>query len=351
MWNFYKTRVMKKSVFLIGVLLTVSLGAYAQSDDMYFTPTKISKVKKEQPLKVQEGTYDVSDDDVYSTEDYNGKKYSEAEVDAYNRRGYKVSKDTLYIGDGDKEANEYADRYAEEYNSNDYYYSNRLARFHEPAVNIYFGYGVPYWGWGYSYYDWAWDYNYAWNWGWNWGWNWYPGYYGWYGGWGWSYPWHHHYGWYDWGWSRPVGPGRPWHGSSWNGGRYLAGQTHYEKTGSAGGRIWAGGRNYRDAIERNGSSRSYSSNSRGINNNGRSYSTAGRNNMSARSYGSTRPSSSSTSTRSMSGSSSNSYSSGSSRSFGSSGSSMGSRSFGGGSGGGRSFGGGGGGRSFGGGRR
>lgn len=335
---------MRKSIFLISALFAISLGAYAQNDDMYFTPTKTPKVKKEQLLKVQEGIYEKSDDDVYSAEDYNNKNYSEAEVDAYNRRGYKVGKDTLYIGDGDKEANEYADRYADEYNSNDYYYSNRLARFHEPVVNIYFGYGVPYyWGWDYGWYDWG--YNYSWNWGWNW--NWYPGYYGWYGGWGWSYPWHYHYGWYDWGWHRPYVPARPWRGSSWNGGRYIAGQTHSDKIGSAGGRIWSGGRNYRDAIERNGSTRSYSTNSRAYGNNDRSYST-GRSNMSTRSFGTTRPSSSSNmGTRSMGSGSSNIGSS--SRSFGSgSGSSMGTRSFGGGSG--RSMGGGGG-RSFGGGRR
>lgn len=335
---------MRKSVFLISALFAISLGAYAQNDDMYFTPTKTPKVKKEQLLKVQEGIYEKSDDEVYSAEDYDDKKYSDAEVDAYNRRGYKVGKDTLYIGDGDKEVNEYAERYADEYNSNDYYYSNRLARFHEPAVNIYFGYGVPYyWGWDYGWYDWG--YNYSWNWGWSW--NWYPRYYGWYGGWGWSYPWHYHYGWYDWGWHRPYVPARPWRGSSWNGGRYIAGQTHSDRIGSAGGRIWSGGRNYRDAIERNGFTRSYSSNSRAYGNNDRSYST-GRSNMSTRSFGTTRPSSSSNmGTRSMNSGSSNIGSS--SRSFGGgSGSSMGTRSFGGGSG--RSMGGGGG-RSFGGGRR
>lgn len=335
---------MRKSVFLISALFAISLGAYAQNDDMYFTPTKTPKVKKEQLLKVQEGIYEKSDDEVYSAEDYDDKKYSDAEIDAYNRRGYKVGKDTLYIGDGDKEVNEYAERYADEYDSNDYYYSNRLARFHEPAVNIYFGYGVPYyWGWDYGWYDWG--YNYSWNWGWSW--NWYPRYYGWYGGWGWSYPWHYHYGWYDWGWHRPYVPARPWRGSSWNGGRYIAGQTHSDRIGSAGGRIWSGGRNYRDAIERNGSTRSYSSNSRAYGNNDRSYST-GRSNMSTRSFGTTRPSSSSNmGTRSMNSGSSNIGSS--SRSFGGgSGSSMGTRSFGGGSG--RSMGGGGG-RSFGGGRR
>lgn len=345
---------MKKSVFLISALLFLSVGAYAQDDDMYFTPSKTSKVNKtdKQPLKIQDGSYDEDDDAVYDADYSNGKKYSDAEIDAYNRRGYNVSKDTLFIGDGDKEANDYADRYADEYDSNDYYYSGRLARFHEPAVNIYFGYGVPYWGWSYGYYDWAWGYDPYWSWNYGWGWNWYPRYYGWYGGWGWSYPWHYHYGWNDWGWHRPSGGGRPWRNNSWNGGRYIAGQTDYHRVGSAGGTIWGGGRNYRSAIERNGTTTSYSANSRGFGTNRTNNTGRVNGNVTTRSFGSTRSyNSNNTSTRSVGGNVSTSSSS--SRSFGSGSSSpsVSTRSFGGG-GGGRSFGGGGGGgRSFGGGRR
>ena len=345
---------MKKSVFLISALLFLSVGAYAQDDDMYFTPSKTSKVNKtdKQPLKIQDGSYDEDDDAVYDADYSNGKKYSDAEIDAYNRRGYNVSKDTLFIGDGDKEANYNADRYADEYGSNDYYYSGRLARFHEPAVNIYFGYGVPYWGWSYGYYDWAWGYDPYWSWNYGWGWNWYPRYYGWYGGWGWSYPWHYHYGWNDWGWHRPSGGGRPWRNNSWNGGRYIAGQTDYHRVGSAGGTIWGGGRNYRSAIERNGTTTSYSANSRGFGTNRTNNTGRVNGNVTTRSFGSTRSyNSNNTSTRSVGGNVSTSSSS--SRSFGSGSSSpsVSTRSFGGG-GGGRSFGGGGGGgRSFGGGRR
>lgn len=345
---------MKKSVFLISALLFLSVGAYAQDDDMYFTPSKTSKVNKtdKQPLKIQDGSYDEDDDAVYDADYSNGKKYSDAEIDAYNRRGYNVSKDTLFIGDGDKEANDNADRYADEYGSNDYYYSGRLARFHEPAVNIYFGYGVPYWGWSYGYYDWAWGYDPYWSWNYGWGWNWYPRYYGWYGGWGWSYPWHYHYGWNDWGWHRPSGGGRPWRNNSWNGGRYIAGQTDYHRVGSAGGTIWGGGRNYRSAIERNGTTTSYSANSRGFGTNRTNNTGRVNGNVTTRSFGSTRSyNSNNTSTRSVGGNVSTSSSS--SRSFGSGSSSpsVSTRSFGGG-GGGRSFGGGGGGgRSFGGGRR
>ena len=345
---------MKKSVFLISALLFLSVGAYAQDDDMYFTPSKTSKVNKtdKQPLKIQDGSYDEDDDAVYDADYSNGKKYSDAEIDAYNRRGYNVSKDTLFIGDGDKEANDNADRYADEYGSNDYYYSGRLARFHEPAVNIYFGYGVPYWGWSYGYYDWAWGYDPYWSWNYGWGWNWYPRYYGWYGGWGWSYPWHYHYGWNDWGWHRPSGGGRPWRNNSWNGGRYIAGQTDYHRVGSAGGTIWGGGRNYRSAIERNGTTTTYSANSRGFGTNRTNNTGRVNGNVTTRSFGSTRSyNSNNTSTRSVGGNVSTSSSS--SRSFGSGSSSpsVSTRSFGGG-GGGRSFGGGGGGgRSFGGGRR
>lgn len=350
---------MKKSMFLIALmLLGVCAPANAQGDDggddMYFTPSaskkaKASKSKSSRLLTVKSGSDDASDE--APAYNYTGKDYSDAEVDAYNRRGRhgavalkdSVSGDTLYIGDGD-EARQYADRYEDAYYPDDYYYSSRLARFHEPAVNIYLGYGYPYsWGWGWSY-GWGdpfwWDSYYGWYdpWGWSW-----SGYYGWYG---WGNPWH--YGWAYW--DRPWAPRGPRHASAWNGGRYVAGHTDYSKWGSAGGRIWGGGRNYRGAIERNGSrgATAYSgSATRGFStyNGGRNSSSS---NMRTRTFGGSRSygSSPSTSTRSMGGGSAPS------RSFSGGGSSpsMGTRSFGGG-GGGRSFGGGGGGRSFGGGRR
>lgn len=351
---------MKKSMFLIALmLLGVCAPVNAQGDDgddMYFTPSsskkaaKTSKSKSSRLLTVKSGSDDASDE---APANYTGKDYSDAEVDAYNRRGRQgvgaqkdsVSGDTLYIGDGD-EARQYADRYEDAYYPDDYYYSSRLARFHEPAVNIYLGYGYPYsWGWGWSY-----------------GWGdpfWWDSYYGWYDPWGWS--WSGYYSWYGWGnpwnygwayWDRPWAPRGPRHTSAWNGGRYVAGHTDYSKWGSAGGRIWGGGRNYRGAIERNGSrgATAYSgSATRGFStyNGGRNSSSS---NMRTRTFGGSRSysSSPSTSTRSMGGSSapSRSFSGG-----GSSSPSMGTRSFGG--GGGRSFGGGGGGggRSFGGGRR
>lgn len=352
---------MKKSMFLIALMLMgvcIPVGAQDSddgNDDMYFTPSTSSKRAKKssktamarQPLTVKSGC----DDEAGGTSlDYSGKNYSDAEVDAYNRRGRSrgvqlgdtISSDTLYIGDGD-EAGQYADAYSDGYYSNDdYYYSSRLARFHEPAVNIYLGYGIPY------------------SWSWSFGWSnpyWWDSYYGWYDPWGWP---RYYYGWYSWGWGGPWDYSwaywnRPWasrgprHVSAWNGGRYVAGHTNYSQWGSAGGRIWGGGRNYRGAIERQGSRStvSYSEpTARAFN----SYN-AGRNsgNMRTRTFGGSRTydSSSSTSTRSMGGSvPSRSFSGG-----GSSSPSMGTRSFGG--GGGRSFGGGGGGggRSFGGGRR
>lgn len=337
---------MKKLIFLTGAFLLVSLGTYAQDDDMYFTPSKTSKAKKTETLKIQEGTYD--DDAVYgglssTVEDYNGKSYSDAEVDAYNRRGYKVSGDTLFIGDGDSLTSGLSGAYADELYDNDYYYSHRMARFHDPVINIYYGYGVPYWGWHYGYYDyWDWYTDPYWYWTWNWGWNVYPWHYAWYGSWGWNYPWHG--GWYG-GWhSHPGAPRYYAHEHGFNGGRSNFGTPHYNKVGSAGGRIWAGGRNYRDA--NSGRSNSYSSSGSRRYEATRSNSSSRSSNMSSRSYNSGR-SYSSSSTRSM-GSSSGTVG-GSSRSISSGGASMGSRSFGG--GGGRSFGGGGGGGRSGGGRR
>lgn len=353
---------MKKSMFLIALMLVgVCTPAGAQGsddggDDMYFTPAaaskkakKSSKAQARQPLTVRSG----SDDAEGETLDYNSRDYSDAEVDAYNRRGRgrgvavntaSISGDTLYIGDGD-EAGRYSDRYAdaysEGYNPNDYYYSSRLARFHEPAVDIYLGYGIYPYSWSWSF---GWGNPYWWNsyYGWYdpWGW---PGYYGWYS-WGWGNPWH--YGWAYW--DRPWAPRGPRHISAWNGGRYVAGHSDYSRWGSAGGRIWGGGRNYRGAIERGGSR---SAALPGAATRGRNSYNAGRNpssgNMRTRTFGGSRiygnSSTSSSSTRSVGGSAP-------SRSFGggSSSPSMSTRSFGG--GGGRSFGGGGG-RSFGGGRR
>lgn len=349
---------MKKSVFLISALLVAFTGAYAQDDDMYFTPSKTAKAAKEKkdvPLKIQNGTTADDDmDEVYTTEGYNDKNYSDAEVDAYNRRGYKVSGDTLYLGDGEKEAKR-SSRYQDDgYYDDDYTYSQRLARFHEPAVNIYFGYGIPWGRWGYGFYDdfWydPWYYSSWYDPYWSWGWSYYPGYYSWGWGWGWTYPHHHYY----YGWGGPGwGWGRPWHSSGWNGGRYLAGGTDYRRVGSAGGRIWGGGRNYRNSIESNGTG-GYSRYSTGSiatrrsgaysrsGSYGRSSTTYSRPSTTTRSYGSRSYGSGSVSTRSFGGGSSVGSSS---RSFGGGGSSpsMGTRSFGGG--------GGGGGRSFGGGRR
>ena len=338
---------MKKLLVIASALLSAGICAYAQDDDMYFTPSKTSKTNTATSLKIQNGSY--GDEDCA---DYNGQDYSDSEVDAYNRRNSTVSGDTLYLGDGDKDSMEYFD----DYSSGDYYYSSRLARFNEPVVNIYYGYGVPfrsYYGWYdswydpwyYSWYDPWWSYSSWWNYSF-WGWNWYPRHYSWYG-WGWANP-RPHYAWHD---LRP-GAGGGWRSNPAMGGRMLAGQTHYAKRGSAGGgMIWGGGRNYRDAAGRTGSNSAYSASSRSNGNSRMIYNGQQRARISSqRSYSSSK---NSTSTRSYSNSSSSSSPSMGTRSFGGgrsggSGSSMGSRSFGGGGGGSsmgtRSFGGGGGGR-------
>ena len=365
---------MKKSIILLSALLMLSGVASAQDDDMYYTPGKKSnKVQDKQELKIQNGSDaqqgetpavgysgDAVRDRGTASRRYLPRDYSDAEIDAYNRRSNVSDSDTLYLGDGEKGYSSRrkadADKY-DEYADDDYYYSGRLARFHEPAVNIYLGFGVPYWGWSYGFYDW--DPWYDPYWGWSYGWNWYPRYYDWYWGWNWPYysHWYGGWGWYDW--HGPYWDRGPRYYSGWNGGRWMGDDVHYSRIGSAGGRITGGGRNYRALNEANGiggSSRSYSSSSRGINSrysvggvpSGRTRYDSSKMDTRVRSYGNSESTiSRSMSTRSIGGQS-GSY--GSSRSMGGSiGSpSMGTRSFGGG-GGGRSFGGGGGGRSFGGG--
>lgn len=335
-------------------MLVISASAYAQDDDMYYTPGKkseYSKVKRSENYQRN-----------ITREDNTANDYTDAQIDAYNRRST-ADTDTMYLGDGkvSKSRSRIEADNIEPYDD-DYYYSGRLARFHEPAVNIYLGYGIPYWGVTYGFYTWEpWDPWYFDNWAWDYRWGWYPYSYGPY-----SYGWYP-YSWYG-GWYRPYYSGwyagwwyhdryRPYwghgihYGSSWNGGRRMYGDTHYSRIGSAGGRIWAGGRNYRDINEGKdntlGGSRNYSPNSRGSifsrGNSGRNAYPSSRPNTNIRSYGSTRSySPGNMSTRSTTTQSSPSISSSGSRSFsgGISSPSMGTRSFGGGGGGSRSFGGG-----------
>lgn len=229
---------MKRSVILLVALLTVVSGAYAQRDDMYYRPSKKDKVDEAANTSEKAANSNTIN---YSTtyDDYDG--YTDDEIDAYNRR-YDMYGDTLYLGDGEGDSqSSYDGEYEQEYYNNDYECTARIIRFHSPSISIYYGFGSPFywdyydyvWGWG-GFYD-PWYYDAYWGWNWSWGWR-YPYY-----GWGWYHrPWHY------WAWDYRPHYHHGHYGWRGNGGRYFAGNVHSSRIGSAGGRIWTSGRNYRD---------------------------------------------------------------------------------------------------------
>lgn len=236
---------MKRSVILLVALLTVVSGAYAQRDDMYYRPSKKDKVDKAANTSEKAANSNTIN---YSTtyDDYDG--YTDDDIDAYNRR-YDMYGDTLYLGDGEGDSqSSYDGEYEQEYYNNDYECTARIIRFHSPSISIYYGFGSPFywdyydyvWGWG-GFYD-PWYYDAYWGWNWSWGWR-YPYY-----GWGWYHrPWHY------WAWDYRPHYHHGHYGWRGNGGRYFAGNVHSSRIGSAGGRIWTSGRNYRDMNSENSS--------------------------------------------------------------------------------------------------
>lgn len=224
---------MKKTFLLIAFASVFSFQSWAQSDDMYFTPSK---------QKVKEKTHEVS---TY----YVG---SDRDVDEYNRRGHfgsyyqNISSDSIGTdiisfqkGNGVYPDSSYVDTCfaydgGQEWVYDDYPYTRRLSRwygYYDPWLPTYWWTGSyafynPWYNpWYYGYYG-----PYA---------GWYsPWYYGYYG-WGWPYS----PAWYDWGWRNPywgggyvrhdIGNPRGWTGNrTW---RYGDGRN------AAGGNI-AGGR-------------------------------------------------------------------------------------------------------------
>lgn len=174
---------MKKLLLLVAICCN-SVGMLAQ-DDMYFKPSsKAQKVKSHSFMGVT-GTHSLGND-------ASSRTYTEDEIDQYNRQGYYINNDTLYLGDG-QQSESYAqsgneDQMSDYWDySDDYYYSNRIARFYNPSVNFSIGWawGVPYYWSGFDPYgDWFYDDI------------WYGRYY---------YP---YYGWY-----RPLY--RPWYDPWW----------------------------------------------------------------------------------------------------------------------------------------
>lgn len=180
-------------------LAIVPLLSMAQ-DDMYFTPSKKDKVKKE-TVRLESHVQNAPRPEVV---DYHSSSRSD---DDYNRRYSYSGKDqnaggayadTTVVGEYDMEDPEI-----------DYRYSRRLIRFHSPRYyamaspyywDLMYGYGA--WDYLYDPYD-PWYWSYGWGYGWSWGpWDcWYGGIWGYHhynhwAYWGWGPAWgHHHYGW------------------------------------------------------------------------------------------------------------------------------------------------------------
>ena len=141
---------MKKCVMLLVALLTAVSGAFAQRDGVFHRPKKENKTDNTKKDTVIAYNYS----DAYG-KSYYDDGYSEEEIDAYNRR-YVSDNDTLYLGDADDGQSSYDGEYEQSYYGNDYEYTSRMARFHSPSINIYYGFGSPFY-WDY--------YDYAWGWG------------------------------------------------------------------------------------------------------------------------------------------------------------------------------------------
>lgn len=195
---------MKKNILLLMSVLSMTIWASAQ-DDMYFKPQSQSKTAS----KIQKISQ------AASVTELSSNTYTDDEIDRYNRQGYYIHADTLYLGDGqqnsetisdsscdvDEDIQYSADEYT--YYDNDYCYSRRLARFYNPSISFSIGWESPfYWG-SYDYY-WDWYYGNGWY-------GYYPyDYYGWYR------PWYNR--WYDpwWG-GRHYSYWRPAHGYVYRG--------------------------------------------------------------------------------------------------------------------------------------
>ncbi len=187
---------MKKILSLL-IAAMCCLSVSAQTDDMYFTPKKLSKAEKAAQLAAKEEAQMVG---------------SDRDVDEYNRHGkywshyQKVGADSLGndIIEFSSGSGLYPDSVlidttyvakADQSQENDYMYSRRMSRFDDfyvpwgsfawsyyPWYDVYYPWYTPY---GYRYFD-PWLYS---------AWYGYP-YYGWYGPYrGWYSPWGY-YGWY-----------------------------------------------------------------------------------------------------------------------------------------------------------
>ncbi|MDE6310444.1 MAG: hypothetical protein K2L96_01330 [Muribaculaceae bacterium] len=223
-----------------GIVLSPCVHADDYDDDLYYSPAKAEKQKKEAAAKQRAAAekarkeYEAR----IARQDSMTAAYSEAHpmsgldmnVDSYNRHGSflvgEMPADTTGLHIAGLTDFAYTRRIERFHNDSivtqnpdeelqEYYYAATAAQENPTVVNIYVNNGWPYSSFYGGYYapryGWPWVWNYAWNWGlgwydpwfdmgwglgwsWNWGWNWGPG-------WG-PNPWYPGMGW--------IGPSNQW---------------------------------------------------------------------------------------------------------------------------------------------
>lgn len=207
---------MKTKLLLTALFAAMSLGGYAQDDDMYFVPTK--KQKQAEREAAQRETPKVLHEECDET------VAGERDVDEYNRRG-KAKDDvvltdsagvqwtlivdengeTMWVPVEETDADTAvaaADTTYDFVDEDDYVYTRRLKRYHDYyspvyCVTVYDPWYYDSWyydPWYYTgWYGYGWHAHAHWGWGWSYGWGWGPGW-GW-GGWYPVYPSYPSYGW------------------------------------------------------------------------------------------------------------------------------------------------------------
>lgn len=306
-----------KTNILILLLSTISFAAYAQDDDIYYSPKdpkpakEIKSNNSSDRFTEPEKSY-VSQDTVFYTK---SKKNEKGEVTSYEEGYYLDSTQSNYSNMSDNE-------------DSDYTYSNRLRRFHNSTIIID---NDPYY---YNYYSdgwygprWSYSYGYRPGYSWSLGFGYNYGYYGYYDPWyynsypyyGYYYPHYHHSGWvtpyYS---SRSYGTENA-RRNTFRGSNYRFDGRASNSYRSSGGRFDGGSTTYRSAGSSNdngGGRRSETYNNRSSSDdNGRSYRSGSdyRSNNSGNDSGEGRRSYNNSGSRTYNGGGSRSYDGGSYR--------------------------------------
>lgn len=222
MTSFKKIRLAAMALMAVGgIVLTPCVHADDYDDDLYYSPSKAEKQKKEALAKQRAAAEKARKEyeTMLARQDSMSAAYNAAHpmngldvnVDSYNRHGSflvaEMPADTTGLQIGGMKDFAYTRRIERFHNDSiitqnpdeelqEYYYAVTEAEENPTVVNIYVNNGWPfnsfYGGYYAPRYGWPWGWNYGWNWGlgwydpwfdmgwglgwsWNWGWNWGPG--------------------------------------------------------------------------------------------------------------------------------------------------------------------------------